>query len=108
MPEIKKTNCPYKQLPDTSYWRRSVEQVGMSELDPVIKAPFKITKKMKIATAGSCFAQHIARYLRNTVSPISFSQEAFVIGHKFRVLNKANAVTMAKLLHEVIVQLPSS
>ena len=33
-------------------------------VDPVIKGGFRLTRRMKIATAGSCFAQHIARYLQ--------------------------------------------
>jgi hypothetical protein len=32
-------------------------------VDPVIEAPFKVNPQTKIASAGSCFAQHIARYL---------------------------------------------
>jgi hypothetical protein len=36
----------------------------MHEIDPVIKGGFKLKPKMKIATAGSCFAQHIARHLK--------------------------------------------
>jgi hypothetical protein len=32
-------------------------------VDPVVSAPFEITKACKVATAGSCFAQHISRHL---------------------------------------------
>jgi hypothetical protein len=38
--------------------------VPYGEVDPVIKAPFLIGQNDRVATAGSCFAQHIARYLR--------------------------------------------
>ena len=54
---------PYRGLPDHQFWRRSVEQVVASDLDPVLAAPFRISPKDKVATAGSCFAQHIARTL---------------------------------------------
>ncbi|MBK8440693.1 MAG: GSCFA domain-containing protein [Rhodobacter sp.] len=33
----------------------------MSEVDPVVEARFRLTRTDRIATAGSCFAQHIAR-----------------------------------------------
>jgi hypothetical protein len=54
---------PYRGLPDHQFWRRSVERVAASDLDPVLAAPFKISPTDKVATAGSCFAQHIARTL---------------------------------------------
>jgi len=55
---------PYVGLPDERFWRRVVEQVPASQLDPVIRTGFKIDRTTRIATAGSCFAQHIARTLR--------------------------------------------
>jgi hypothetical protein len=54
---------PYRGLPDHQFWRRSVEQVAPPDLDPVLAAPFRIAPTDKVATAGSCFAQHIARTL---------------------------------------------
>jgi hypothetical protein len=54
---------PYRGLPDYQFWRRSVEQVAASDLDPVLAAPFRISPTDKVATVGSCFAQHIARTL---------------------------------------------
>lgn len=58
--------CPYKSLPAASYWRRSVASVSAQELDPVVATKFNISKNDKVATAGSCFAQHIARYMANS------------------------------------------
>lgn len=49
-----------------AFWKRSVSEPLWTTIDPVLSAPFKITQKMKIATAGSCFAQHIARHLKNS------------------------------------------
>ncbi len=54
---------PYLNLPDAQFWRRAVERVSASALDPVLAAPFRIAPNDKVATAGSCFAQHIARTL---------------------------------------------
>ncbi|WP_211211134.1 GSCFA domain-containing protein [Asticcacaulis biprosthecium] len=35
-----------------------------TEVDPVVRTGFTITRDDKVATAGSCFAQHVARTLR--------------------------------------------
>lgn len=58
--------CPYKSLPATAYWRRGVGGVAAADLDPVTAPRFQLDKSSRIATAGSCFAQHIARYIRNS------------------------------------------
>jgi len=57
--------CPYKSLPGHAYWRRGVSAVAPDQIDPVVAPRFTITATDKVATAGSCFAQHIARYIRN-------------------------------------------
>jgi hypothetical protein len=53
---------PYKNLPDSAYWRRSVAAAGAA-VDPVAGAFPSITRDDRVATAGSCFAQHVARHL---------------------------------------------
>jgi GSCFA family len=55
---------PYKPLPDKAFWRRSVAGVPAHDVDPVGAFALRITPETKVATAGSCFAQHIARHLR--------------------------------------------
>ena len=55
---------PYKQLPDHCFWRQSIERRPAGAVDPVVRAKFKIDQSARIATAGSCFAQHIARHLQ--------------------------------------------
>jgi SAM-dependent methyltransferase len=54
---------PYSTLPDSSFWRRSVANIDIALVDPVTSVPFKISRQNKVATAGSCFAQHISRTL---------------------------------------------
>ncbi len=54
---------PYRDLPDTAFWRRAVAGLPEAEVDPVVGAPFTIGRSTPIATSGSCFAQHIARVL---------------------------------------------
>jgi hypothetical protein len=54
---------PYKGLPDFHFWRRAVEQTPFDKVDPIVKPKLVLTMDHKIATAGSCFAQHISRTL---------------------------------------------
>lgn len=54
---------PYHDLPDSAFWKRAVAEVDDDQLDPVVQTPFKISGTDRIATAGSCFAQHVGRYL---------------------------------------------
>lgn len=55
---------PYTSLPPKAFWRKSVGGLKPSNVDPVGKFDLKIGRETKVATAGSCFAQHIARHLR--------------------------------------------
>jgi len=57
---------PYKSLPDKAFWKRAVAAPASSDVDPVGLFELRITPETKVATAGSCFAQHIARYLSNS------------------------------------------
>jgi hypothetical protein len=53
---------PYRSLPDSAYWRRSVAAKGVN-VDPLVGDFPRIGRGDKVATAGSCFAQHVARHL---------------------------------------------
>jgi hypothetical protein len=57
---------PYKSLPDKAFWRRTVAGPESSQVDPVGVFELRLTPDTKVATAGSCFAQHIARHLKNS------------------------------------------
>lgn len=54
---------PYKGLESFQFWRRAVSSVEHHAIDPVVDPRFKISRLEKVATAGSCFAQHISRRL---------------------------------------------
>lgn len=56
--------CPYSSLPQTSFWKQSVATPDYSTVAPQLPSTFKIDRSAKIASAGSCFAQHIARHLK--------------------------------------------
>ncbi len=55
---------PYRGLADYQFWRRAIEKPAMKDVDPVLRSGFKIDRQDKVATAGSCFAQHISRTLQ--------------------------------------------
>lgn len=60
------TDHPYKTLPSKAFWRRSVAGCAPSDVDPVGVFEMRIRAHTKVATAGSCFAQHIARHLKDS------------------------------------------
>lgn len=57
---------PYQSLPTHCFWRESIAEVPREDVDPVVRAKFKVTKTDRIVTAGSCFAQHLGRHLRQS------------------------------------------
>ncbi len=57
---------PYSSKPDYCFWRRAVSRVPRNDFDPVTRVKFRISPLDRVATAGSCFAQHISRRLRAT------------------------------------------
>lgn len=54
---------PYTGLADWAYWKQGVAEVPLQAFDPVVAVPFKISPTDRVATAGSCFAQHISKRL---------------------------------------------
>lgn len=56
---------PYSSLPLKSFWGKSVRDKHYYELEN-LSHPIDIKKSDKIATAGSCFAQHIGRHLQSS------------------------------------------
>jgi hypothetical protein len=55
---------PYASKPDHCFWRRGISVLEPADVDPVVAARFTVRPGDKVATAGSCFAQHIARHLK--------------------------------------------
>ena len=54
---------PYKNMPESSFWKSSVTDILQTDIDPLINVPFKINKEDLVSTMGSCFAQHISKHL---------------------------------------------
>ncbi len=54
---------PYSNLPTESFWRTGVATASPLMMSNIYKKKFELTTDIKIATAGSCFAQHIGKQL---------------------------------------------
>ncbi|WP_232520800.1 GSCFA domain-containing protein [Rhodobacter sp. CZR27] len=54
---------PYVGLPDCQFWKKEPGIRDGALLDPVSDVPFRIGQDDRIVTAGSCFAQHVARFM---------------------------------------------
>jgi hypothetical protein len=53
---------PYVNLEDYRFWSRAMSRPGPSQIDPCVSAA-TISPSDKLATMGSCFAQHLARFV---------------------------------------------
>lgn len=54
---------PYRSLPPRNFWSSAVAGVNALAISDLYRKKFDISKRDVIATAGSCFAQHIAARL---------------------------------------------
>jgi hypothetical protein len=64
MSESTYESCPYKTRESSFYWKNSLVELPVYEIDPVISSKFKVGKRTRIATAGSCFAQHLSKHIK--------------------------------------------
>ena len=55
---------PYFGLPDHCFWSRAMTWPAPGRIDPVVSAAALIDPQHKVATMGSCFAQHLARHIQ--------------------------------------------
>lgn len=55
---------PDADKPPRSFWRSGVAARDIAAAEDLFRPKFPITRDQRIATAGSCFAQHISRHLR--------------------------------------------
>ena len=55
---------PYKALPPHAFWKTAVSEKSHLDFFDIYRKKFSISQTDRIVTAGSCFAQHIARRLR--------------------------------------------
>lgn len=97
---------PYRGLDDRAFWKRSVQQPAMGDVDPAAGLELTIGIGDRVATAGSCFAQHIAQALRrngfnfhltDAEPPEGVRSELYAQGHAFSA-RYGNIYTSRQLL----------
>lgn len=55
---------PYRGRPGHTFWKSAISGRDVADLQGMYTKKFDIDPSSVVATAGSCFAQHISRYLR--------------------------------------------
>lgn len=102
---------PYQSLPTHCFWRHAVAKPPPAEVDPVVRGKFRISRTDRVATAGSCFAQHIARHLRasgfnywvtETAHPIVQEHVADKFNYGVFTARYGNIYTSRQLLHTLL------
>jgi hypothetical protein len=98
---------PYENAPGYRRWRHAVAAVPIAEVDPVVSWPYRINRSERIATAGSCFAQHIARHLQangfsylvtESAHPLLSAADAASFGYGQYTARYGNVYTARQLL----------
>lgn len=109
---------PYADLPPRAFWRSAVAEADRVRFPDLYRPRFLIGPATRVATAGSCFAQHIARALRGagcTVldaepAPRSMPDDvAQAYGYRLfsgRYGNIYTARQLVQLLEEIIIGTP--
>ena len=55
---------PYQSMPSHAFWKSGVAEQHPSSIKSLYRKKFEISADDRIATAGSCFAQHVATHMR--------------------------------------------
>jgi hypothetical protein len=55
---------PYRTIPPWQRWSQVMDGRASHEIDPVLPPAFSVEPLSRVVTAGSCFAQHVARHLK--------------------------------------------
>lgn len=63
-PTVATERSPYRGRPGHTFWKTSIAGRNVTDLQGIYTRKFEIRPETSVATAGSCFAQHISRYLR--------------------------------------------
>jgi hypothetical protein len=101
------TDHPYAKAAMYQRWRQGVTRIEPEAIDPVVRMKFRIGRRDRIVTAGSCFAQHIARRLRTsgfhflvteTAHPLLTAEIAEAMGYGIYSARTGNIYTARQLL----------
>jgi hypothetical protein len=83
---------PYQRLPEFTRWSKAVGLPQPDRVDPAAAGfPFRIGTSDRVATGGSCFAQHIARHLSDSGFNYFVVEPGHsMISHNLELLKKYN------------------
>lgn len=59
-----RSRSPYRSRPRHTFWKTAVAGRDIDDLQGIYARKFPIEPRATVTTAGSCFAQHISKYLR--------------------------------------------
>lgn len=97
---------PYLNRPEVTFWKTAVAIKEWSEIYPIsTRNPF-MKRDMKIATAGSCFAQKVSSYIKSNKSINFLELETISAGQPVFSARYGNIYTARQLL-ELIVEAES-
>jgi hypothetical protein len=72
---------PYVGMPDYQFWKHEPGITNPALFDPITHISFTIGKDDPVVTAGSCFAQHVAKYLAKSGFNFLVTETAHPIIH---------------------------
>lgn len=104
---------PYHSLPAQAFWKSAVAGRAHTGFPGVYVPKFEITHSTRIATAGSCFAQHVGRALLAAGCTLLDAEQAPVImpdtvAHRFgyRLFSaRYGNIYTARQLHELLTEI---
>ncbi|MBN8414225.1 GSCFA domain-containing protein [Halomonas litopenaei] len=56
---------PYENLPDNAFWKKMAAEKSIFDISELWSPKFKVARRHKVVTFGSCFAQHIGNALES-------------------------------------------
>jgi hypothetical protein len=96
-----KDGNPYTGLSPDRFWRTGVQQSDPANMPGIHTPKFLITRQDTIVTMGSCFAQHIANWLRDRDFNVPFYDSVDNIRAKSFSANYGNIYTVKQALQLV-------
>jgi hypothetical protein len=54
---------PYRKLPERAFWKKAISEKSHFDISELYQKKYSISATDRLVTAGSCFAQHIAKKL---------------------------------------------
>lgn len=102
---------PYENSKPSSFWKMSIANKSAFEIDEIYSKRFEISFEDKIATAGSCFAQNIQKYLKLSSynlyevekAPLNLPKDLHAsFGYSLFSARYGNIYTVAQLLQLIL------